>query len=438
MCKSYELAIIGLGPAGLGFVKALQNTELLSNTICFERGNSLDNKQCTLINEEVCSNDPFCNIISGIGGASILSNCKISCYPAGSGLLRFFSDDENQLLSLMKKEIDLLIEKAGLNKIEIDKGDIEKSALFFESRNIIYKYYDVYELNERKYNDYLREIIALLVDNGLNLLTNSNVKSITYNKSTFDYTITVGAGDSTSEYQAKKIVIAEGSSDIHTDLLSEYPRNTTYEIGLRIEGESDLLNTALNSHGDLKLKYNNGRTYCVTKNGVIISYNTSDYHFLEGAKKSSDHNQYTNFAVLINSVSTTDVKCFLRRYKQLTNGKPIKQSFSDYLSLKTSNDSLFTTIKMAEANDINLLFSNDINRELKEFIIHVVINTMGISQESITLVAPELKISRSYGNLNNNFELQNNLYVIGAATGCFRGILQAFCSGVKCACNILE
>ena len=46
-------------------------------------------------------------------------------------------------------------------------------------------------------------------------------------------------------------------------------------------------------------------------------------------------------------------------------------------------------------------------------------------------MAPELKVLRNL-QLAKNFELERNLFAVGAATGKFRGILQSFCSGVRC------
>ena len=62
---------------------------------------------------------------------------------------------------------------------------------------------------------------------------------------------------------------------------------------------------------------------------------------------------------------------------------------------------------------------------------------MNVPKEAVVLVAPELKVLRNL-TLHNNFELNNNLYVIGAATGKFRGILQSYCSGIRCGKLLLE
>lgn len=86
---------------------------------------------------------------------------------------------------------------------------------------------------------------------------------------------------------------------------------------------------------------------------------------------------------------------------------------------------------MAVCEDINSLFPVDINNAIKDFIKEVLVSAMDVSEDVITLVAPELKILRNL-QINRNFELYNRLFIIGAATGKFRGILQSLCSGIRC------
>ena len=92
---------------------------------------------------------------------------------------------------------------------------------------------------------------------------------------------------------------------------------------------------------------------------------------------------------------------------------------------------------MATAKNINKLLPQDINLTLKNFISTVVIDAMHIPTDKITLVAPELKIIRNI-NLQKDFSLEPHVYVIGAATGKFRGILQSFCSGFRCGQLLLR
>ena len=140
---------------------------------------------------------------------------------------------------------------------------------------------------------------------------------------------------------------------------------------------------------------------------------------------------YTNLAVLIKCNDSSSVCDFINRYRKVFNGLPIKQKFVDYVNEQISDGAINTTLASAVCGDINGLFSTDINNAIKKFIKDVLVKAMGISEDSITLVAPELKILKNL-QIGKNFEIDSNLFVIGAVTGKFRGILQSFCSGIRC------
>lgn len=204
-----------------------------------------------------------------------------------------------------------------------------------------------------------------------------------------------------------------------------------FEIGVRIEAPNSAFGNILSTHGDLKLKHGAGRTYCVTADGKIIAYQTDGVRFLEGCMESSVSTGYTNLAVLIKCNDESSVCEFINRYRKDFNGRPIKQKLVDYANGQISDEEIDTTLASAVRGDINSLFSTDINNAIKEFINDVLVEAMGISEDSITLVAPELKILRNL-QMDKNFEIDSNLFVIGAVTGKFRGILQSFCSGTRC------
>jgi uncharacterized FAD-dependent dehydrogenase len=129
--------------------------------------------------------------------------------------------------------------------------------------------------------------------------------------------------------------------------------------------------------------------------------------------------------------------CVLDKYRKNFEGKPIKQKYSDYMDNRMSSNIILTTVTNAVNGNIQDLFSVSINDAIKEFVEHVFIHTMGMDASKMTLIAPELKIIRNV-ELLHNFEAASNLYVIGAATGKFRGILQSFCSGVRCGDNFIK
>ena len=80
--------------------------------------------------------------------------------------------------------------------------------------------------------------------------------------------------------------------------------------------------------------------------------------------------------------------------------------------------------------DINRLFPQSVNAEIKQFL-EKMVDALELPTGNLTIIAPELKLLRAV-ETTKDFEVERNVFVIGAATGKFRGILQSLCSGIRC------
>lgn len=432
MSEEFEFGIIGMGPAGIGLAMSLCNTTESSNIICFERGYSTAKTSCAALAQKPCCNSDICTVISGIGGASTFSSGKISDYPAGKGLVYFF-DSEQQLKELLRQNISYLGTKIALKMVQIDEKLKTQAREFYAQQGINYKYYDVYEFDGDSYQVFLQKTIDTLKNKGIRILNNTNVVSIDRKTTTSSFCVRVKTPNDEKTFLIHKLVLAIGALDIQDRLIEQVVKTTknNYEIGLRVEAPCDVFHTMLSSHGDLKLKYDSGRTYCVTANGKIITYRTGKSLFLEGCISPSNETNLTNLAVLVKCEDNEKINKFIKQYQEKFYGYPVKQTLIDYINRQTSTGEIETTLSSASWGDINDLFSNDINNAIKDFISKVLLNAMHLPKEKLVVVAPELKILRDL-NLRPNFELDDNLFIIGAATGKFRGILQSFCSGLRC------
>lgn len=428
----FECGLIGMGPAGIGLAMSLRGTSKIKNMVCFERGSYTVDVNCPALSEKECCCSNSCGVISGVGGASTLSSGKISNFPAGSGLVEFF-DSEKQLRELLDEVIPFLSDKIQLKKVEIDAETKISAKAFYEQRNIDYKYYDVYEFDGKNYRSFIQKTVQELRNEGLQLFDNSEVLDINLDPNTSCFCINVRTPDGEKQFFVQKLVLAIGALDIRDKLIEKIVGlvSNCFEIGVRIEAPSSAFGNVLSTHGDLKLKHGAGRTYCVTANGKIIAYQTDGVRFLEGCMEPSVSTCYTNLAVLIKCNDESSVCDFINRYRKAFNGLPVKQKLVDYINGQISDETIDTTLASAVCGDINCLFSTDINSAIKGFIKDVLVEAMGISEDSITLVAPELKLLRNL-QIDKNFEIDSNLFVIGAVTGKFRGILQSFCSGIRC------
>ena len=432
MSEIFEFGIIGMGPSGIGVAMSLCDACGVQNIICFERGSYPKDKDCPAFLQKKCCYSNACTVISGIGGASTLSSGKLSDFPAGSGLLDFF-DSEQQLKEMLGEMLSFISNEIDLKKVNIDENAKKQAELYYAQRHIAYKYYDVYEFDGRSYRQFITKTIEGLSNKGLRILDNSEVIDVNRDPDTLYFRVKVKNNAGEKNFLIRNLILATGALDIPNRLAEKMfgSVKSCYEIGVRIEAPTEAFGTTLSTHGDLKLKCGFGITYCVTINGRIISYQSDGVCFLEGCVEPTESTNYTNLAVLVKCNDTREIHDFITRYRKKFRGLPIKQQLIDYINEQASRNTTNTTLVSAAYGDINKLFSTSINNSIKSFIYNVLIDTMGIPKEKIVVVAPELKIIRNL-KLENNFSLDRNLFVVGAATGKFRGILQSFCSGVRC------
>lgn len=366
-----------------------------------------------------------------------MSSGKISNFPAGSGLVQFF-ESEQQLKNMMSNVISKLETGAKLKKINIDVDTISRTEAHYKTENIQYKYYDVYEFEEENYCNYLSTTVEKLKEEGLRVKINSEVVSIYPDHDTSCFTVTAKESEGTHQYLVKNLVLATGSIEVQEKLISMSNAGvkTSFEIGVRVEAETVALGDSLNTHGDLKLKYGTGRTYCATKDGAVISYRTDGMNFLEGYIDSKNRTNFSNLAILVKCDDANFLTDFSRLYREKFSGVPVMQKYTDYIKGKVSEGILYTTLPIAKRGEISTLFSDEINQSIKDFLKHVLIEAMHLDGNKLTLIAPELKLLRN-PEISDRFEIASNLFVVGAATGKFRGILQSICSGIRCGQYIL-
>lgn len=433
MSNIYDVCIIGLGPAGIGALSSL-GEETLQNSICFEKG--LNISGCKMHESSACVRCTPCNVVYGMGGASRFSSGKISGFPAGSGLETFFGSKEN-LKSFMDSQVEALNEILQLQKIDVSEEMITSMSSYFKQFEIDYKYYDVYEFKKNVYFQYIDSQVKRAQDAGLKIYFEANVIKI--EKSAYEgvYYIFVNKGNTTKKYKVRRIIIATGNLNFNLIPCSEYTFDnpTTYELGVRVIVPTDKIIKFLDCHGDLKLKYKAGRTYCVSKNGHVISYSTDNMSFLEGYTDADDLTDNTNLAIIFKSNDISTYEEFINKYENVFHGVPVKQNFNDYLNNKISRFNLDEKYTFTQAGNIRDMFNENTNSDIIDFIDNVLIKALGLSNEDIVLVSPELKLLNNI-TLNNDFQVAPNIYVVGSATGKFRGILQSLCSGIYCG-NII-
>ena len=162
------------------------------------------------------------------------------------------------------------------------------------------KYYDVFQFDGGNYRNFIAKTVQGLRNEGLRLLDNSEIIDVNRDPETSYFGVKAKTPDGEKLFLIRNLVLATGALDIQDGLWEKIvgPVINCFEIGVRIEAPNSVFGNTLSTHGDLKLKFGLGRTYCVTVKGKIIAYQTGGVHFLEGCMEDSASTDYTNLAIL--------------------------------------------------------------------------------------------------------------------------------------------
>lgn len=453
---NYDIVIVGAGPAGLFAAQQLSREK---KVLLIDAGVDLSEKECKVETIGQCRYcKPTCHIIGGFGGAQFFEGTKLSIYPAGSGLLNFLDEgtDINDLYDL----VDQILERHGKSPRPYpQEEDIAKLKDEFGNQGIEMKYYNAQKVSKYVMNKIAYSLKDELLSNGVEIKVKEQIKDITQN---IDGTFTLETNE--NKYIANKVLFAVGR--IGSRQLTKFAdklgikyedEEQEMEIGVRIEMPYSVFNKIDNIHNDLKLKMklDDGselRTFCQDYKGFITKcvYNMTgdrlvsslDGHIIGTDEDGGKLSDVVNLAVHHRyKVSFPIEKIYDIIDKISINKRPLVQSMKNFMN-NTNNENIFnTSFSMPDVVEANI---NDYVPEeslivLKDFIRRIDNVLPGFADDKNTIYAPSFEMGWKKFILNDDFQTSvDGIYIIGDATGHFRGAMQAMASGILCASSILK
>jgi len=436
-----EICLIGLGPAGIGFLwKSLQSSTA-QNILCTESRPPVQTRDCVVLNGKVCDFKSFCHVTSGFGGSSLMAGGKLSSYPAGKGLEEVI--DSSTYLSKSIEEAKKIYQGfLNLKEQQATLDTISEAEKLYNSNGFSFKHYfsSLYTQEE-----FLQAHIKLqeMLLSSFPVMFNTTVVDITKKDEHF---LVKTFGESETKFiKAKKIVLAVGGKSGYQFLaklqqdLNLPCKPNKLEIGIRIEFPIEAFSEIDKYHNDLKLKRNGCKTFCISKGGKIALYLKDGLLYTEGYDNYLKQTEYTNLGLLhsLNSDNFDTLNFYsnlVSERKRRKIFKPIRQNYSDFIEGKESTEYISgSSISCFQNGDINSLLPNEIGDVLRENL-KAFVNTfiMKENHSSINVFFPELNYGGFNFQLNSSFESINNFYLIGECSGKFIGILQAMASGLIC------
>jgi hypothetical protein len=301
-----KICIVGLGPAGIGCAYTLSHSKLASSTLCLDAGKHPNYRSCAVLQNKSCAKCKPCQIISGFGGCALLGGGKISTYPAGSKFIDILGSVDVGKKKLLEG-LGFFNSRLNLQKPDVASNDIKYAIEFFRSLGFEYKYYDSYIYNLEEFRQTCQSVFSELRSTGMNILLNTELVELERKEGGFKL---IAKHD--NEYLtifSKYLVLGVGRlgrellKSINTKLNLGGKENQL-DVGVRLEFPTALYPDITKYHNDLKLLFNNARTFCVCKDGKIAPYLLDEIFFMGGYLNPADKSGFTNLGILIRTKSS--------------------------------------------------------------------------------------------------------------------------------------
>ena len=442
-----EICIVGLGPAGIGAALTFLGSDLAADVMCLDAGSPPNDRSCSILQSRSCEKEEPCQIISGIGGCSLFGD-KISTFPAGGGLVNVLGSKDLAHRKLLQA-FGLLSNYVSLQKTTITQSERKSAKKLFGKMGFEYKYYDVYLYNPEELRKAYQKIFLKLNSAGMSSLWNTELTQIESEENGFKLVAIHGGREIGIFTNHLVLGIGRLGRSLLKSLNSKLNldgKENHLDVGVRLEFPTELYPDIIKYHNDLKLLFDDARTFCVCKDGKIAPYFLEGVFFIDGYHSPAYTSGSTNLGILIrlepskqNEIILDDIK---KRLLQISDGKPVCQSLPDYLGISAKNykssKHFYSSISFWAQGDVNQCFPQSISTKVKEAVYYFATQLLPTDQwGEVSVFAPEVDYGGLVFPVNSDFSIIPRMYLSGDCTGGFRGTLQAFCSGIICAENII-
>jgi uncharacterized FAD-dependent dehydrogenase len=450
--RSYDVIIIGAGPAGIFAALELVRHSAL-RILMIEKGSDIRTRACPMAGSGTpCLRCDPCNILSGWGGAGAFSDGKLTLTPEFGGWLKDYLQPRDLLDYI--QYVDSVFCSFGVTG-EIHGQDCEAFARL-----------------KKKAAGYGLELIPARIRHIGTDLCGEALKEIRGYlegriETLFDVTaetMMTGEGGVTGVrtadgvcYRAPAVIAAvgrEGSSWLSNEArrLGLSPRKNPVDIGVRVELPAHIMKEITDIAYEGKFLYTTKRfrdrvrTFCMNPYGEVVKEYSEGVYSVNGHSYRNRKTENTNFALLVSTDFTHPFNDpisygkYIAGLAQLLGGGVIVQRLGDLKMGRRSTDerieegSVRRTLEDATPGDISFALPYRHLLDILETIEALDNIAPGLNSGDTLLYCVEVKFYSMKLRLTPCFETEiRNLYTVGDGAGVSRGLIQAAISGVVAA-----
>ena len=458
MSKSYDVVIVGAGPAGIFTALELTDKSDL-DIIILEKGRDIEDRECPKKTQGTdCVKCKNCSIVCGWGGAGAYSDGKLTLSPEIGGNLDEYIGRE-RLIELISYA-DQKYCKFGApekvygpsdEKIEEIKSDAALAELNFIPSKIRH-------LGTGHSKSVLTKMKEHLLEQGVTIKTGAKAEQI-LTEAGRTTGIKTGQGE---EIFGDKVVVAPGRENAEwlsgeAERLGIPTAINPVDIGVRVELPAAVMEELTDVVYESKFVYHSPtfedkvRTFCMCPNGEVVNENNNGLITVNGHSHATEKTDNTNFALLVSKTFTEPFRepitygKDVAKLANLLGAGVIVQRLGDFLDGRRSTPERIKrsivepTLKDATPGDLSLVLPYRHLKAIEEMLEALDEICPGVYSRHTLLYGVEVKFYSSRLEVKDNLETQiDDLYVAGDGAGITRGLMQASSSGVVIARDILR
>jgi uncharacterized FAD-dependent dehydrogenase len=456
--RSYEVIIVGAGPAGI-FTALELSRGGIDSILILDKGPDIQQRICPARHAGGrCAHCQPCRILTGWGGAGAFSDGKLTLSPMVGGHLGDILGWE-QAQALID-EVDAAWVRFGATGpvYEGNEDTVEQLKKRATLAGMQLVSYPIRHTGTERNSAILRAMRDELLARGVEIQLRTCVAQILVENGH-----NVGVETSKGERIASHCTVvapgregADWLKERAQELRLSLDRNPV-DLGVRVEVPAEVLAPLTDVVYEPKLYYysrksdDQVRTFCVCPYGEVVTEYAGDVLTVNGHSYASRRSANTNFAILVSKTFTepfrepTAYGKYIARLANLLGDGIIVQRLGDLrlgrrsTPQRLSRSIVSPTLQDATPGDLGLVLPYRYWANILEMLDAMEDFAPGVASDRTLLYGVEVKFYSSRLALTDKLETEvHNLFAAGDGAGVTRGLVQSAASGLVAARSILE